>query len=258
MDRSSEERSRFEKWASEHGTMTPNANALAWIGWKGRAALEDRQEAALEAPWVCPTCGAMVIGNRIYCFNCAERGLYTTRPGVSSEATPTEIETWKLDCQRRGGEIVYAETADQIRATTVVGTNKFVQTDTQQVPAPAPEVQGTPTKRMHADNCGVSQSGRAVHTCLSPCPCWCHTAPVAPTQTLAETPEDIFSLGSDHQAVARKREYKRGYSVGAAKALADYRNWLWNQQGRATLSEQHQELLKREREAGGVGGEERV
>jgi len=37
------------------------------------------------------------------------------------------------------------------------------------------------------------------------------------------------------------------HSTGAAKALADYRNWLWNQQGRATLSEQHAELLKRER-----------
>jgi len=71
-DRSSEERSRFEKEVA------------------ARAALEDRQEAALEAPWVCPTCGAMVIGNRVYCFNCAERGLYTARPGVPSEATPSK------------------------------------------------------------------------------------------------------------------------------------------------------------------------
>jgi|SRR6266850_198564 len=47
------------------------------------------------------------------------------------------------------------------------------------------------------------------------------------------------------------------FSAGAAKALHDARIWLFNQQGRAKLPEILAELLRREREAGGVGGEEK-
>lgn len=41
------------------------------------------------------------------------------------------------------GVKTYAETADQIRAATIVGNDKFVVSDTQKIPAPVPEgVQG--------------------------------------------------------------------------------------------------------------------
>jgi len=59
-DRSSEERSRFEKWWGQQSLLGVEREPLApliyknpfaqaaWDGWRNRAALEDRQEAAPE------------------------------------------------------------------------------------------------------------------------------------------------------------------------------------------------------------------
>lgn len=173
MDRSSEERSRFEKWALEEWHDCEYTNSIdtdyrdadtvkMWSAWQARAALEGRQEAALEGPsWVCPICEVMAIGSRIYCLNCAQSGLYISRLGASLGATPTRDNAHLGDpcqyCNTSHDDVLPGPCKGHIKCavcgypeidkchdrTTLLAIgleekyHKF---------APAPEVQGTPAK----------------------------------------------------------------------------------------------------------------
>jgi len=135
-------------------------------------------------------------------------------------------------------------------------------------PAPTPEVQGTPAKEDREwgpysdtrETCPGFERGRGGF--CKKCG-WSEvnhpaTPATAPAQTLAETPGFAEWWNSQDRNAWFASPHVEDIARSAyAKALHDARIWLFNQQGRANLPEILAELLKREREAGGVGGEEK-
>ena len=320
-DRSSEERSRFEKLERDAGNIGANprrdpdgryASQLLeekWQGWMARAALEDRQGAAPgrnpfglamgDGDYSCAVCGmgmkepcehwkAMISqvaadsrestmiavptpthpfepdpeGYAKFCKICGVvKELHKKNSSLPSEGTPAK------DCNMKSDPPVPSEATpskedfaakfeecnrdrtqlfDECRRRGADIQELMEEIETLKKPAPAPEVQPPSDEVVSAamkirdlsmDLLGYEHVGGKIAT------------------------GEITFYGLKKKSAPEVQgtpQKETSADAAAAKALHDYRNWLWLQQGGITLHEQHQELLKREaqllkreREAGG-------